>query len=189
VRDRVRSRLSYANAMSTIAVFVALGGTSYAAITLPRDSVGKQQIKSGAVTADELRRGAVGSRALKNRSITLVDLSRRATRSLAGAPGPAGPPGPPGVTFRAVVGSDGGLVAGNAETSQSEVPNKRHIGFDRELANCVAAATLARNGDGPTTDPGAGRIVATVEQARVVVETFTADGTPRFLPFNLIVAC
>ena len=53
---------------------------------------------------------------------------------------------------------------------------------------CVATATLTHSG-GPTPDPGAGRIVATVESSRVVVETFRADATPDSLPFNLIVAC
>jgi hypothetical protein len=34
MRDRMRRRLTYANVMSTIAVFAVLGGTSYAAITI-----------------------------------------------------------------------------------------------------------------------------------------------------------
>ena len=34
VRRRIRPHLSYANVMSTVAVFVALGGSSYAAVTL-----------------------------------------------------------------------------------------------------------------------------------------------------------
>ena len=35
-----RPRVTYANVMATIAVFVALGGASYAAIAVPRNSVG-----------------------------------------------------------------------------------------------------------------------------------------------------
>ena len=34
MRRCIRSRLSYANVMSTLAVFIALGGSSYAAVTL-----------------------------------------------------------------------------------------------------------------------------------------------------------
>ncbi len=41
--------LTYANITATLALFVGLGGASYAAITLPADSVGKQQIQPGAV--------------------------------------------------------------------------------------------------------------------------------------------
>ncbi len=40
--------------ISVIALFVALGGTSYAAMTLPKNSVGTKQIKNGAVTAAKL---------------------------------------------------------------------------------------------------------------------------------------
>ncbi|MGO9762455.1 MAG: hypothetical protein ACLP1Q_14460 [Solirubrobacteraceae bacterium] len=51
--------IKYANVTSTIALFVALGGASYAAITLPRDSVGSAQIRAHAVTAGKIARGAV----------------------------------------------------------------------------------------------------------------------------------
>jgi hypothetical protein len=45
--------------MGLIALFVALGGTSYAATQLPRDSVGTGQIRAGAVTTAKIRNGAV----------------------------------------------------------------------------------------------------------------------------------
>ena len=38
MRAWLRSRLTYANVMATIAVFVALGGTSYAAIKITRQA-------------------------------------------------------------------------------------------------------------------------------------------------------
>lgn len=51
-------RPSPALVIALIALFVALGGTSYAALnTLPRNSVGTAQIKNGAVTAAKLRYG------------------------------------------------------------------------------------------------------------------------------------
>ncbi len=50
-----RMRPSPALVISLIALFVALGGTSYAAINaLPRNSVGTAQIKNGAVTGAKL---------------------------------------------------------------------------------------------------------------------------------------
>jgi Collagen triple helix repeat (20 copies) len=61
-----------------LALFVALGGTSYAAAKLPRNSVGTAQIRSGAVTKAKLER------------------SVRAALAKAGAPGPAGATGAPG---------------------------------------------------------------------------------------------
>ena len=52
--DVPRPRLTYANLMSTVAVFLALGGVSYAAVTIPKDSVGTKQIKNRAVTKPKL---------------------------------------------------------------------------------------------------------------------------------------
>ena len=44
-----RQPLSYANVVASLALFVALGGTAAAAVTLDRDSVGSREIRDGAV--------------------------------------------------------------------------------------------------------------------------------------------
>ena len=46
----MRGIINYANVMATLALFVALGGASYAVVALPADSVGVRQIRPGAVT-------------------------------------------------------------------------------------------------------------------------------------------
>ena len=48
------------NTVGYLALTVALGGTSYAAVQLPRDSVGAEQLRSGAVGRSELRGAQVG---------------------------------------------------------------------------------------------------------------------------------
>ena len=45
--------------VSLIALFVALGGTSYAALTIPRNSVGAVQLKDNAVTRWKIHDGAI----------------------------------------------------------------------------------------------------------------------------------
>jgi hypothetical protein len=47
------------NAIALLALFVALGGTSYAALSLPTNSVGARQIRNGAITPVKLNRGAI----------------------------------------------------------------------------------------------------------------------------------
>ena len=47
--NRISSHLSYGNVMSSIALFLAIGGVSFAATTLPRNSVGTAQVRNGAV--------------------------------------------------------------------------------------------------------------------------------------------
>jgi hypothetical protein len=56
---RLRSCLSYANVMPTIAVFVALGGGAYAAFKLPANSVGSRQLKNSAVTPRKVARATI----------------------------------------------------------------------------------------------------------------------------------
>jgi hypothetical protein len=53
-RDKIKERLSYGNVVATLALFVALGGASYAATTLPAGSVGTAQLRPGAVTGSRL---------------------------------------------------------------------------------------------------------------------------------------
>src|SRR4051812_7202048 len=93
----MKKHLNYANVMATVAVFIALGGTSYAIATLPRNSVGPKQIRASAVGKSEIRASAVRSKQLHDRSVSLRDLSlnaRTALRGQRGETGPAGPPGP-----------------------------------------------------------------------------------------------
>jgi hypothetical protein len=66
---RLRRRLTFANVSSSLALFVALGGTSYAAIALPANSVGSDQIRTGAVGTSEIRTGGVGASELRTGSV------------------------------------------------------------------------------------------------------------------------
>ena len=45
--------------VALIALFVALGGTSYAAVILPADSVGTKQIKNGSVNGAKIKNSSV----------------------------------------------------------------------------------------------------------------------------------
>ncbi len=54
-----RPRLTYANVVATIALFAALGGVSYAATTLPKNSVGTDQIQAEAIRTGKLAEDAV----------------------------------------------------------------------------------------------------------------------------------
>ncbi len=56
---RVFGRGRYANVTATMALVAALGGTSYAAIKLPKNSVGTKQIKANAVTSGKVRNGSL----------------------------------------------------------------------------------------------------------------------------------
>jgi hypothetical protein len=57
----IRRRLTFANVLSVIALFVALGGASYAATQLPKGSVATRQLKNGAVTGAKVRDGSLAA--------------------------------------------------------------------------------------------------------------------------------
>jgi hypothetical protein len=66
---RVRGHLSYANVMSSIAVFVALGGGAYA-LSVPKNSVGPRQLKRNSVTNAKIKRNAVTNAKIAGNAIT-----------------------------------------------------------------------------------------------------------------------
>jgi asparagine N-glycosylation enzyme membrane subunit Stt3 len=55
----VVTRPSPALVVAFVALLVALGGTAFAAFTLPKNSVGTQQLKNNAVTTKKIKNGAV----------------------------------------------------------------------------------------------------------------------------------
>ncbi|MFZ0040769.1 MAG: hypothetical protein WAK93_05640, partial [Solirubrobacteraceae bacterium] len=57
------------NAIAYLALFVALGGTSYAAVNLPAGSVGSRQLRRGAVTNKKLANGSVTPAKLNGKDI------------------------------------------------------------------------------------------------------------------------
>lgn len=56
---RLRKRLSYANVVSTICLFLVLGGGAYAATKLPKNSVGSKQIKDGQVKSVDVKNASL----------------------------------------------------------------------------------------------------------------------------------
>ena len=181
---RLRKRLSYANVTATLALFVALGGSSYA---VTRNSVGAAALRPNSVGKSEIQRYAVRTSEIEDQSIRLRDITLSTRRALT-EQGPRGPQGPPGPTFAATVGFSGGLLAGNGTSSEPSA-NGRIVGFGRSVADCVPTATLTQLPDTPPQQPGAHVTVKPNGDGRVLVETWKPDGTPERYSFNLVVAC
>jgi len=94
---QIKKRLTYANVMSSIAVFLVLGGaTAIAAGQLGKNSVGSKQLKKNAVTTAKIKKGAVTGAKVKPGSL-------KASNFAAGQlpAGPAGPKGETGPSFGA----------------------------------------------------------------------------------------
>jgi hypothetical protein len=93
LRRFTRYRPSPGTVIACIALAIALGGTSYAAVVVPRNSVGTAQLRNNAVTSLK-----VANRSLRAVDFALGQVPRgpQGPSGPAGAVGPTGPAGPAG---------------------------------------------------------------------------------------------
>ena len=87
-------RPSRSDLIALLALFVALGGASYAAIKLPAKSVGAKQLKKNAVTSKKVKDGALRAKDFKAGELPA------GAKGETGAQGPQGVPGADGEDFR-----------------------------------------------------------------------------------------
>ena len=203
----LRARLSYANVVATIALFVALGGSSYAAITITSRNVPKN-----ALTGADIR-GLTG-RDVRNNSLTGRDVRRLTTRDVANgrllaedfAPGqlPAGPKGDKGAPgepatklFARVAAQSAGTVLGSSRGVTGvthPTDGTYNVRFDRNVSACtpVASSGWANSGGSEFVDRSAVASIGSpdrVDEVKVVM--FGDEGSPglRNVSFNLAVFC
>jgi hypothetical protein len=75
VPDWIRRRLTYANMMATIAVFIALGGSSYAALTITG-----RDVRNNSLTGRDVRNNSLTGRDVKEGRLGTVRRARKANR-------------------------------------------------------------------------------------------------------------
>ena len=136
----MKPRLSYANVTSSIALFVALGGVSYAATALPVNSVGNAQIKDAAVTGSKIA----------NSTITSQKLNASAVKALQGQIGERGPLGPKGET-----GAAGAQGPQGVQGTPGKDGAAGGLGPTYELAATEELKFTLGNATCSTNDPGA----------------------------------
>jgi hypothetical protein len=74
--DRIRSRLTYANVVATLALLLALGlGGAYAAQVVKKNTVASSSIQKGAVKSSDLRNGGVKGKDVADGGITGSDVA------------------------------------------------------------------------------------------------------------------
>lgn len=72
---QLRKRITYANVMSSIAVFLVLGGATAIAAGLAKNSVGPKQLKKNAVTTVKIKNNAVTGAKIKNGTVSGAKLN------------------------------------------------------------------------------------------------------------------
>jgi hypothetical protein len=79
--SRLRAKLTYPHVMSTIAVFLAIGGGTFAVAALKKNIVGPKQIQKNAVRAAEIKSNAAGSSEVRGNAIGNSELADGAVGS------------------------------------------------------------------------------------------------------------
>ena len=201
--SRVRKRLSFANVVSLIALFIALGGTSYAATSLARNSVGKGQIRANAVgkseaapnsigkseigtsavgrseiatdgvAASEIKKDAIDSDEVADGGLQAADLSAAAQAAING------------VKVHSTITSAGAQSTGNAKAVTKGATGVYSVDLGFDGSACQYSATVSGTTAGLATVTADG-----TNKNLVSVTTFAVPGgAAADLPFNLIVAC
>lgn len=199
---RLRPELTYANVVSTICLFLLLGGgAAFAASQLGKNSVGTKQLRNGAVTYEKI--------------------AKSASARLAGATGPPGAIGPQGATgpqgvagapatkLFAQVKEDGTINASSPGVTSSRSVSYTgiyYVNFHQDITHCAAIATQGAVPDfskpGANTGRTVGHAVVDVSSAggtphpsgdpnadTVLVETYNASSTAANTPFYIAVFC
>jgi hypothetical protein len=73
--ERLRGRLTYANVVATLAMFIALGGSSYAALTVTGENV-----RNGSLTGKDVKRNSLTGRQIREGRLDSVPRARNSAR-------------------------------------------------------------------------------------------------------------
>jgi cytochrome c1 len=158
-------RPSTSMAVALIALFVALGGTSYATVSaaFPPNSVGTKQIKDNSVTRAKIGHESITSVLVKDGGLLAKDFA--AGQLPSGPAGPAGPQGPKG--DKGDTGSTGvvgtivvrtrsvTIAAGSVGTVSAGAGEYEHViaaGADWKLAKGETGAGLSTVSLSPSWD-------------------------------------
>jgi hypothetical protein len=90
----MRPKLTFANLISCLALFVALGGTAFAATHLAKNSVGTKQLKANSVTNAKVKDGSLLAQDFETGQLP------KGERGPTGDRGPQGAPGATNVVVR-----------------------------------------------------------------------------------------
>jgi hypothetical protein len=175
MRERPMSLPSPAIVLAAIALLVALGGTSIAAVSqVPRASVGTPQLKNNAVTGAKIAGSTVTSADVKNGSLLRGDFKAGQIPA-----GPAGPQGPAGLSAREQVSAETTLTAVGPKNITVTCPApKKVIGGGVELSgvgrNRVSVTENKPSGDN-AWEAEAFEVVNTNQTWKIVVHALCAN--------------
>jgi hypothetical protein len=182
---RIRSSLTYANVVASIAMFAAFGGSSYAAVKLSKDSVRSSHIKDGQVKAVDLapavnqqlngRPGAPGANGAPGAAGPAGAKGERGLRGfdgLDGWDGQDGQDGAPGTVVTRLRGPGGSTIASNTLVALGF-----HRGFDQP-ADEVVQLFGSMHVTPPASCTGGNLLLRVLVDGRVILASRVSPSTP-----------
>jgi hypothetical protein len=138
-----------ATVISCVALAVALGGTSWAAITLPRNSVGGAQLRDGSVTSRKVRDDSLLARDFRRGQLPSGPPGPQGAVGPQGAQGAAGPRGAAGPSGPAGSARAYGLVSADGVLDAAKSRNVVSVSHPGYGTYCI---TLPADIDAAATD-------------------------------------
>jgi hypothetical protein len=186
------------NAVAYLALFVALGGTSYAASQLTGDDIRNSSltgadIASSSVKGGDIVNSSLAGRDVKDGTLTGADVLNGSLTSADLKTGEVAPH----ALFAVVDNNDGtpALSRNFGATGVTDTgPGVVDVEFNRDVTACAFTATQGTNDNTPSsTDYAVVDSAGAAEPDRVRVRTFDATGTgaptPKDDDFHLVVTC
>ncbi len=200
VRRRLGKKLTYSNVVSTICLFLLMGGgAAYAAGHLGKNSVGAKQLKKNSVTTAKVKKNAVTGAKVKDRSLTGDDLADGTITGVKVADGSLS-----GADFDqssltsiasnvigvAMNGDCTAAVPFPSGVSTESVGTGCRVSFASSVLNCTATATVAFRTSKLLI--AAERTVQTLRLPNAPNDIYIAPysaGAPNPLPVDLTLVC
>jgi hypothetical protein len=195
----LRDRITYANVVATLALFLALCGGAGAASQLGKNSGGPKQLKKNAVTGPKIKKNAVNGSKVADGSLTGADLADATITGpkiadgaitpakLSGAAPSAGPDVTALSLTEGCTSATGPFPAG---VSASEITFGCRVNFPKSVINCAATATVFfRTNALILLSPRSAQISMSPGEPSTMFVNTASDETNDDLPFDLVVVC
>jgi hypothetical protein len=159
--SKLRRKVTYANVVATLALFIALGGGAYASSKLAKNSVGSRQIQKNSITSSKIKNGSLLAADFKAGQLPRGATGAQGPKGDTGAAGPLLDTLPSGKTLygtyailgdRSGSGNDRQAATISFQFPLTAAPTRAVFvpsgGSNPDATNCAGSATA------PTATPG-----------------------------------